>query len=61
MPPFSRSERIEDYQKLCSPIEWQEQTIQSSDGTRLAFCVASTKDVAALVSKPVINVLYFQG
>ncbi|KAK8180818.1 Alpha/Beta hydrolase protein [Phyllosticta citribraziliensis] len=38
MPPFARSETMEDYAKLCRPVEWQETSIRSLDGTKIALC-----------------------
>lgn len=38
LPPFSRSDKIADYQAECRPIQWQEKQIRSLDGTRLAVC-----------------------
>lgn len=40
MPPFSRSEKIGDYAKLCGRISWREERIASRDGVPLAVCVA---------------------
>ena len=39
MPPFTRSERIDDYAALCKPVEWREENIASMDGTKIALCV----------------------
>lgn len=40
MPPFSRSEKIGDYAKLCGRVRWREERIASRDGVPLAVCVA---------------------
>lgn len=40
MPPFSRSEKIGDYAKLCGRVSWREERIASRDGVPLAVCVA---------------------
>lgn len=40
MPPFSRSEKIGDYVKLCGRVRWREESIASGDGVPLAVCVA---------------------
>lgn len=39
MPPFTRSEKAEDYGKACAPVQWGEERIRSLDGTKLAICV----------------------
>ena len=39
MPPFARSEKIEDYSKECKPVEWEEKHIKSLDGTKIALCI----------------------
>ncbi|KAF7590243.1 hypothetical protein BBP40_003127 [Aspergillus hancockii] len=38
LPPLSRSEKIEDYQAQCRPVQWVEKPIRSLDGTKLAVC-----------------------
>ena len=38
MPPFARSERIEDYAASCKPVEWREERIRSLDGTKISLC-----------------------
>lgn len=35
MPPFSRSEKVEDYAGSCKPVIWTEHSIRSEDGTPL--------------------------
>lgn len=40
MPPFSRSEKIGDYARLCGRVRWREDRIASRDGVPLAVCVA---------------------
>lgn len=63
MPPFSRSEKIEDYANECKPVHWQEKHIKSSDGTRLALCIGSMPGpsyVRDQRSKEVV-ICYFQG
>ena len=39
VPPFSRSEKIEDYAASCGPVVWREERIKAADGTRLALAV----------------------
>ena len=71
MPPFSRSEKIEDYSSMCDPVKWEEKRIESTDGTQLALAVGSISASSPLESaghraatgrkaKRVV-VLYFQG
>lgn len=65
VPPFSRQEIIKDYVKACQPVLWQEETIKSTDGTRLSLCIGSIPDAAQLLSKSPatrrVVLLYFQG
>ncbi|KAF2139825.1 uncharacterized protein K452DRAFT_210419, partial [Aplosporella prunicola CBS 121167] len=39
LPPFARSEKIDEYAKECKPVEWEEKRIRSLDGTRISLCV----------------------
>lgn len=64
IPPFSRSETVEAYERLCAPVRWKEESTVAEDNTRLALVVGEipsedtanvTKDSERLV------VLYFQG
>ncbi|EFR03526.1 hypothetical protein MGYG_06523 [Nannizzia gypsea CBS 118893] len=68
MPPFSRQERIASYEKVCSPIFWEEQRIKSLDGVEIALCVG--RNVAKTDEREVkkmegregeVVILYFQG
>jgi len=38
LPPFTRSEKIADYEVECRPVRWEEKQIRSLDGTKLAVC-----------------------
>ena len=65
VPPFSRSENIEDYASLCSPVVWQEIHIKSKDGAKLACAISQVssdyrnKDATKHVGEIVI--IYFHG
>jgi len=65
VPPFSRGEKIADYERECRPIRWREERIRSIDGTRISLCVGK-RDVDAeklkstVFAKRVV-ILYFQG
>jgi pimeloyl-ACP methyl ester carboxylesterase len=41
LPPFARYEKLDDYAAVCRPVQWEQQTIVSLDGTKLAICVGS--------------------
>lgn len=41
MPPFARSERIDDYASMCKPVIWTEQRLRSKDGVEVALAVGS--------------------
>lgn len=38
LPPFTRSEKIADYEVECRPVRWEEKQIRSLDGVKLAVC-----------------------
>lgn len=63
VPPFSRSERIKDYEAQCRPIHWQERRIKAKDGVNIALAVSSVKGgkPATSLNQKHIAVLYFQG
>ena len=62
IPPFSRSEKIADYARRCSPIVWQEEKLKAADGVNLSLCVASTTGhVPSSAVATHLVVLYFQG
>ncbi|KAK2803899.1 hypothetical protein FQN51_002784 [Onygenales sp. PD_10] len=71
IPPFSRAEKIEDYEKACRPVIWEEKRIRSLDGTQIALCVGSVEGASHLQTgidaqgtsgkRKHVVVLYFQG
>ncbi|CAI7646447.1 unnamed protein product [Penicillium manginii] len=66
LPPFSRSDKIEDYLPECKPVQWEEKRIQSLDGTNLSICegrIPAQKDRNHMESKrkKSIIICYFQG
>lgn len=61
MPPFSRRERIVEYEQQCKPVEWREERIISGDGTEIALAVGSAPSRAATEASRKLVVLYFQG
>ncbi|ODH13690.1 hypothetical protein ACO22_07001 [Paracoccidioides brasiliensis] len=72
IPPFSRSEKIEDYEMGCRPVHWEEKHICSLDGTKIALCIGSLsrrKEPGFLLNGQSRNgrgrkhvvVMYFQG
>lgn len=70
VPPFSRSEKIEDYAALCRPVVWREERIKAADGTKLALAVGEIPNMGkgpdVGMSKEVgkrrrVVILYFQG
>jgi len=61
MPPFSRSEKVEDYANQCKPVIWTEHRIKSLDGTKLALLEGTVpRDESVVLWKHII-VAYFQG
>lgn len=63
MPPFSRSEKIKDYQGQCNPVLWEEKRIKAADGVELALAVASLTGSKSGMSKTQkhVAIVYFQG
>lgn len=63
VPPFSRSERIKDYEAQCRPLHWQERRTRAADGVDLALAVSSVtgnKPTISEIQKHIV-VIYFQG
>ncbi|KAK7514355.1 Alpha/Beta hydrolase protein [Phyllosticta citriasiana] len=66
MPPFARSENMEDYAKLCRPVKWQEISIKSLDGTKIALCAGEIhhgkiQEAPEKHCQKRTVVIYFQG
>ena len=64
MPPFSRSEKIEDYASQCRGVKWREERIRAKDGVELAIAVGGLgKDSERGVREggKRVLILYFQG
>ncbi len=62
VPPFSRSEKIADYAKRCSPIVWREETLNATDGVQLSLCIAgAASNGSTSGAQTHVIVLYFQG
>ncbi|KAL9034944.1 MAG: hypothetical protein Q9180_005126 [Flavoplaca navasiana] len=63
VPPFSRSERIEDYAKQCGGITWKEERIMAADGVEIALVVASINGIKEEMRKEAshVAIVYFQG
>ncbi|OMP82567.1 Protein bem46 [Diplodia seriata] len=66
MPPFARSEKMEDYAAACRPVQWEERRIKSLDGTRLSLCLGrippkdAPREALETIPRRVV-VIYFQG
>ena len=71
VPPFSRSEKIEDHAAGCRPVVWKEARIRAADGTKLTLAVG---EIPEMVQDPVsatgqlvgakrkrVVIVYFQG
>ena len=64
IPPFSRSEKLIDYQASCNPVHWKHHFIRASDGVRLSILEGKVpRDLIESTSEhPQKNVIiYFQG
>lgn len=60
VPPFSRSEKVEDYAIQCRPVVWREHDLRAADGVAIKLLEGSVGKTPASKKKQVI-VLYFQG
>ena len=60
VPPFSRREKVADYERLCRPVVWRQEKIRSLDGTSLGLCIGKTSGPALSKSMDIV-MLYFQG
>ena len=63
MPPNARTEKIEDYKKLCAGIQWRTVSIRSLDGTKISLCVTSVDNTTSPRFEPSkrVYIIYFQG
>ena len=70
IPPFSRSEKIEDYAASCRPVVWRQEETRATDGTRLALAVGEipqtkrerdSKEDKVREKKRRVVIVYFQG
>ncbi|EXJ59944.1 hypothetical protein A1O7_04092 [Cladophialophora yegresii CBS 114405] len=61
VPPFSRSERVDDYAAQCRPVEWVERDLAAADGTALKLLEGSIVASADSDVAEHVVVVYFQG
>ncbi|KAL8754272.1 MAG: hypothetical protein Q9184_005162 [Pyrenodesmia sp. 2 TL-2023] len=63
VPPFSRSEKIKDYEAQCKPIVWEEKRIKAADGVELALAVGNIigSRPQTTEGRKHVAILYFQG
>jgi len=61
VPPFSRSEKVEDYANACKPVVWTEHDLRAADGTALKLLEGSIMVKDGLKQEEAVIVLYFQG
>ncbi|RMY62413.1 hypothetical protein D0865_00424 [Hortaea werneckii] len=74
MPPFARSEKIEDYKASCKPVEWVEERIRSLDGTKISLAIGrvtgdegssqrhtALEKATHITRRKEVIVCYFQG
>lgn len=67
MPPFARSETVENYVQTCHPVRWKEEIIRSLDGTKIALVVGSIPEAGAWTRNEIgtesteVVICYFQG
>lgn len=64
MPPFSRSEKVEDYANACKPVLWTEHAIESGDETQLKMLegkISTSNSATGDITGRNVVVIYFQG
>ncbi|GES60166.1 alpha/beta superfamily hydrolase [Aspergillus terreus] len=66
LPPFARSEIVQDYVAECKPVQWEEKQIRSLDGTKLAVCEGRMPTPRPRENSPKgrrrqVVICYFQG
>jgi uncharacterized protein len=61
IPPFSRSEKLEDYANQCRPVVWREHDLQAADGVALKLLEGKVAFDRAVNCEKHVVVLYFQG
>ena len=44
MPPFARSERVEDYATVCQPVAWREERVKVGDGVEVGILVGRVRE-----------------
>lgn len=59
VPPFSRSEKVEDCAVQCRPVVWKEHDLRAADGTALKLLEGSIGQSSASTKR--VIVLYLQG
>ena len=60
IPPFSRSEKVDDYAVQCRPVVWREHDIEAADGTTVKLLEGNVDTINPDTKEQVV-VLYFQG
>jgi uncharacterized protein len=60
VPPFSRSEKLDDYAVRCKPVVWREHAIKSGDGTLIKL-LEGEQNVVGQQQQSKLVVVYFQG
>lgn len=64
IPPFSRTETIEDYASHCRPVQWKEDSLVTADGVKLSLAtgdVPRAYEEEGEMEEEDVVVLYFQG
>lgn len=61
VPPFSRSEKVEDYAIHFGPVVWKEHGLRAVDGVSLKLLEGKVRPVSEPKARKYVTVLYFQG
>lgn len=61
VPPFSRSEKVSDYEAQCRPVIWSEHDLKAPDGTAIKFLEGTVDNTANSSTKEQVVIVYLQG
>ena len=64
IPPFSRTETVEEYAGHCRPVQWKEDSLVTRDGEKLSLAIGDVPqyyEEEGKVEEEDVVILYFQG
>lgn len=65
IPPFSRTETVEDYAGHCRPVQWKEDSLVTGDRVKLSLAIGDVPrdycEEEGEMGEEDVVILYFQG